>query len=43
MAHTRSPSDWQTLYIAAMSEADRVNLPARVHEAEAAILTGSRR
>jgi len=37
MAHTPSPSDWQTLYIAAMAEADRVNLPARVHEAEAAI------
>jgi hypothetical protein len=37
MAHTPSPSDWQTLYIAAMTEADKTELPARVNEAEAAI------
>ena len=37
MAHTPLPSDWQTPYIAAMTEADKANLPARVNEAEAAI------
>jgi hypothetical protein len=37
MAHTPSPSDWQTLYIAAMTEADKTQIPARVNEAEAAI------
>jgi len=37
MAHTPSPSDWQTPYIAAMTEADKARLPTRVNEAEAAI------
>ena len=39
MAHTHilSLSDWQPLYIAAMTEADTTQLPARLHKAEAAI------
>jgi hypothetical protein len=39
MAHTHflSLADWQTLYIAAMTEADKTKIPARLHEAEAAI------
>lgn len=39
MAHTPSPSDWQTLYVAAMMEADKGMLPTRVNEAEAAIFS----
>jgi len=37
MANTPSASDWQTLYLAAMMEADNTKLFPKLNEAEAAI------
>ena len=37
MANTPSASDWQTLYLAAMMEADNIKLFPKLNEAEAAI------
>ena len=37
MSHAPSPSDWQRLYIAAMTETDGTKIPVRLYDAEPAI------
>lgn len=39
IATAKSGPEWQSLYYAALFEADRIKMPARIAEAEQAILT----